>query len=152
MGIRFELLNHRHLEWLRNLRNTNREWFFNKDEIKEPELQQLWARISSDRGDLNLVIFDTNTDERVGFISLYEISPGGLAKVGRMMTVEHFKHQGYMQKALIKVCDIAKNHLGIKELTLEVLNSNIIARDFYVKMGFVTYGLTSEYMIMRKYL
>jgi RimJ/RimL family protein N-acetyltransferase len=149
MPLSFEVLGRRHLDWLKDLRNNNREWFIDSKLILHNEMQELWFRLSSARGDLNLVIKDEG--QLVGFISVYNIS-GDIANIGRMMVDNKFKHQGYMLKSLIKVFEICKKHLGIAELVLEVKNENIIARDLYTKMGFVAFGLTSRTVIMRKIL
>lgn len=149
MKLSFEILGRRHLEWLRCLRNQNREWFMDTKIITHPEMQELWFRLSSGTGDLNLVI--KNEEERVGFISVYNISGGG-AVVGRMMVDDKYKRQGYMEKSLVNVFDICKRYLGIEELRLEVKGANIPARDLYTRLGFVTYGITQETLIMRKVL
>lgn len=150
MKLYFEVLGRRHLEWLRNLRNQNRQWFMDNRELS-PIDQTLWFGRSCDSGDLNLVIKSMD-GERVGFISVYDISIEGRAIIGRMMTDDKFKHQGYMERALIEVLTLCKDLLGIEELSLTVKKENIPARDLYVKFGFITYGLTTETLIMRKRL
>lgn len=149
MKSHFEVLGVRHLGWLMDLRNQNREWFMNTRELK-PEDQDNWFKQSSNAGDLNLVI-KTFEGDRVGFISVYNFYHG-VATIGRMMVDDKFKHQGYMESALINTIDICKRYLGIDELTLEVKKANIPARELYSKFGFVTYGITKETLIMRKRL
>lgn len=145
-GFRFEILGRRHLEWLKNLRNQNKEWFMDSQQV-DIEETETWFRNSSNAGDLNLVI--KNEEERIGFISVYNIF-GGVANIGRMMIEDKYKHQGYMERAMIHVFDICRNQLKLDELTLEVKASNIIARDFYSKMGFIVRGFTADTYIMRK--
>lgn len=154
MAIHFELLNRQNLEDLRKLRNENREWFINSKEISYEE-QWVWFL---NRGYITqefiFLIKDSNLPNKyIGAISLYNVnSDGHFANIGRMMVANEFKHQGYMKRAMILMFEFAQKFLGIRELTLEVKNSNIIARDFYTKMGFITYGITKDTLIMRKVL
>lgn len=148
MALTFEVLGRRHLDWLMNLRNQNRKWFMNSEEITF-DRQCGWFKNSSESGDLNLVMVDPDSYDRIGFISLYQFNGGG-ATIGRMMTDDKFKHQGYMEKAMIKVFTICTHILGLHSLTLEVKRENLIACDLYVKMGFTTIGITQHTYIMRK--
>lgn len=148
MKLTFEVLGRRHLDWLRNLRNENRGWFLDSREVNAID-EGLWFRYSTDTGDLNLVLKDG--EERIGFISIYNTSGGG-AVVGRMMVESKHKRKGYMEKALINIFDICRRYLGIEELRLEVKKENLPARDLYCKLGFLTFGITQETLIMRKML
>lgn len=148
MKSHFEVLSAKHLDWMTNVRNQNREWFMNSQPVEFKDTET-WFEKSTDNGDLNLVI-KTFGGDRVGFISVYNISPDGSATIGRMMVHDKFKHQGYMEGAMIGVLDICKRYLGIESLTLEVKKNNIPARDLYCKFGFVTFGITRDTLIMRK--
>lgn len=149
MKLSFEVLSTRHLDWLRSLRNQNRKWFLDSREI-EKQNQEVWFRASSNNGDLNLVIKGEEEEKRVGFISVYNIK-NNTASIGRMMIDDEFKHQGYMERAMIYVFDICRL-LGLKTLSLEVKHENTNARSLYTKMGFVTYGYTPGTITMRKML
>lgn len=150
MDIHFELLSFIDSNLLRELRNENKHCFLDTREISIEE-QHRWVKDIKRLRELNLFILDSSNNEKVGFISLYDICRD-CAKIGRMMMLRDYRHQGYMKRAMIKVFRLAKDFFGIKELLLEVRQENIIARDLYVKMGFVTYGLTKEFLIMRKFL
>lgn len=151
MGLSFEILGRRHLQWLTNLRNQNREWFFDDTEATLLSTET-WFLQSCNRGDLNLVIRDPDSDDMVGFISLYAMTPGGCASIGHMMVDDKFKHQGYMEKAMCKVFDLARSYFRLCYLVLEVKKENIPARQLYSKLGFVTYGFTTDRLIQRKML
>lgn len=151
MDIQFELLSKGTSEFLRVLRNENRKWFSDEREISQ-ESQWEWVISPNRMKELNLIIRDSVNREKVGFISLYDISPDGYATIGRMMMVNYFKHQGYMKRAMIKVFELAKKFFGIRELVLTVKKENIIAVDLYNKMGFMTHGFTDKLYIMRKAL
>jgi RimJ/RimL family protein N-acetyltransferase len=150
MTIHFELLGVGDQEFLRSLRNENRLWFMDSREINQED-QYSWIRDYKRLKELNLIILDSSNNEKVGFISVYDICED-YAKIGRMITAQGFKHKGYMKYAMIKAFKLAKEFFGIKELILEVKSSNIIARDLYTKMGFITYGFTKDTLIMRKVL
>jgi RimJ/RimL family protein N-acetyltransferase len=147
MNISFKLLSLRNLEFVRLLRNENREWFINSREI-DPIAHAMWFALEN-LGNLNLVIY-LDSYEPVGFISLYNITPDGRANIGRMMVSSNHKHQGIMTRAIIKVFALCQEFFGIYELVLEVKNSNVIARTLYTKLGFTTYGFTKDTTIMRK--
>lgn len=149
MALGFEVLGRRHLSWLMELRNENREWFMDDRKIPSFNVQQFWFSESCNEGDLNLVI--TVDNERVGFISVYNISGGG-ATIGRMMVADKHKRKGYMTKAMINVFRICKYDLNIETLTLEVKTANIPARQLYTILGFTTIGYTTEVITMRKVL
>lgn len=150
MKSHFEVLGIKHLVWLAALRNQNHEWFIN-DKIVDITQTLAWFKLSSEDGDLNLVI-KTFEGDKVGFISVYDFNYGGVATIGRMMVDDKYKHKGYMESALINALDICKRFLGLDELVLEVKKSNIPARELYSKFGFITYGITQETLIMRKRL
>lgn len=150
MALIFKVLGKRHLTWLTALRNQNKEWFLNTKYVDISDTEN-WFKESSEKGDLNLIIEDISSDERVGFISLYNMY-GGSANIGRMMIDDKFKRQGYMEKAMCKIFDIAKNTLGLDHLVLEVKNENLPARQLYARLGFVTFGFTQNTCIQRKIL
>lgn len=150
MDIHFEMLSRRSSEFLRTLRNENREWFSDDRELSL-ESHLMWIDSPARMKELNLIIKDAENKDKVGFISIYDIS-NDYATIGRMMVVNTAKHKGYMKKAMIKAFELARRFFGIKELTLTVKKSNIIARDLYTKMGFMTYGFTDKLLIMRKIL
>lgn len=151
MDITFELLSKGTSEFLRNLRNENRGWFSDTNEIL-PEAQWEWVNSPARLKELNLIIKDSENKEKVGFLAIYDISSNGYATIGRMMTVYELRHKGYMKRAMIKAFELARKFFGIKELNLSVRKENVIATEFYIKMGFITYGLTDELYIMRKAL
>jgi RimJ/RimL family protein N-acetyltransferase len=146
--ISFEPLSYRNLEFVRELRNQNKEWFMDSKEVLEEEHRQFF-RETTQSGDINLVIRDNTTTERVGFISIYNITPDGHANIGRMMVKDSHQHQGYMLAALIKAFDLC-HYFDIRQLVLEVKASNVPARSLYTKCGFVTEGFTRDTIIMRK--
>lgn len=151
MDIHFELLSRGTSEFLRNLRNENRQWFSDTKEINL-ESHAIWMNAPNRLKELNLIIKDSGNGEKVGFISVYDISPDGHAIIGRMMIVNTMKHQGYMKRAMIKVFELVRKYFGIRELVLTVKKENVIAVDFYIMMGFLTYGFTDKLHIMRKML
>lgn len=151
MDIIFELLSKGTSEFLRVLRNENRKWFSDEREIS-PEAQWEWIINPNRQKELNLIIKDSENRDKIGFISIYDISLDGHATIGRMMTVNSFKHKGYMKRAMIKAFRLAKEYFGLKELVLTVKKENVVAVDFYTKMGFMTYGFTDKIYIMRKAL
>ncbi len=150
MHIHFRVLSYKDTEWLRILRNKNKGWFLNPNEI-HPYSHLDWFFTSVKRGDVNLLIYN-ELNEPIGFISVYEITPDGYASIGRMMVDENHRHKGYMTRTMIKVMELCKNFYDIKELRLEVKAENVIARELYTKMGFTVQGFTKDTYIMRKSL
>ncbi len=146
MKLSFKVLGTTNLRWLKELRNSNKEWFIDSNEVTDNSTWQ-WFNDSCSKGDLNLIL--VLEDEKIGFLSIYNRNKDS-ANIGRMMMDDKYKHKGYMEDALIKVFDVCRLALNIKLLILEVKSSNVPARNLYTKMGFVTYGITADSLIMRK--
>lgn len=154
IGLR--LLEERDIELIRAWRNRDDTRFFFKDSmIITADQQRKWfTSYKARKNDYYFVIlWRLGLAWRpVGGVSLYDIADGK-AEYGRcLIGDETARHRGIMAKASRLLFEIARNQLGVTELILEVLNSNLRAIHVYKKIGFRTVSDDHTYSAMKLYL
>ena len=68
------------------------------------------------------------------------------AHITNIAVLQEYKGKGIGNKILMGLIKYSTK-LGIKNMTLEVRESNFVARRFYEKHGFVSYGIRPKYYI-----
>lgn len=140
-------LEQRDIEELRVLRNKNR-FCFNTTNYISAEQQRLWFQNYLRRETDVMFSVETvgNPGVFTGAIALYNIDlPAGRAEFGRtVLDKERVPEKGIGTEAVIAVCRIAFEQLGISEVTAEVLKSNPRALKAYEKAGCRTTGENDE--------
>lgn len=92
-------------------------------------------------------LFDENTDDLMGGVSLTRISQGAnkSATLGYWMSVHH-AGKGVMQKTVPAVLDFAFSSLGLKRVEAACLPSNAASMRVLEKTGFRREGFAKEYL------
>lgn len=97
--VRLRLIGEEDLEAVRQLRNRNREWFFDDREVTA-EQQAVWFASLQGRSIRFYVIEEA--DAVVGTISVDETDVG--TEVGNLILDERFRGRGLMAEAIAQLC------------------------------------------------
>ncbi len=123
---------------LRN-RENNRRWFFFSDPISR-EAQEDWYRSYLKKDDEYMFSIYTENGTFLGGAALYHIGEHA-AEFGRLIVDRTAAGRGGVGTlALLLLCDLAREQLGLIRLYLEVYEDNIPAVKTYEKAGFILKG------------
>lgn len=130
------------IEVLRQTRNSNRSAFLSNSFIS-PSAQGSWyLRYTTIEDDFMFAAyFADNTDAIVGFSSLYHVDQiQHDAEFGRFLLAAPYRGKGLGSQIVNATCAIGWSFLGLNEIYLEVLESNVAAIKTYLKSGFQVYS------------
>lgn len=128
------------LSFVRDVRNMNKDKFFNKMHFTDVGQRAWWSRYNEQQGDdqkdyTYIVWLDDILP--IGMLAIYDIDfDNQVAEIGRTLLHSQYRGKGYMTEAFKIVMDKAVA-LGIKTLKLEVYADNENAIKLYQRMGFV---------------
>lgn len=134
-----QLLGRDDIEWLRTLRNSCRDSFFNAGEIT-PEQQETWFR-RSPWGDERWVIWDRSV--RVGYFSIQAPNPElpifpsdgrPVRYLSNLLVSADYRGQGVIQEARHVLDTYTNVYVGYPQVT------NAASLRSCIKMGFVNRG------------
>lgn len=128
-------------ERYRVLRNDPkvRDCFEYKNEISQEEQKNWYMNYLNHPDEIMLSVY--SNDVFLGGNSLYRIDDiEKTAEYGRIVIDKRFSGNGYGYKATMAMIALAKEQLGLKEITLEVYKDNISANVSYRKAGFEDIG------------
>jgi RimJ/RimL family protein N-acetyltransferase len=130
-----------------------RRWFLHSD-IITPERHRAWWEHYRDRDDdFVFVIEETRQLNRpVGQASLYNIDwPGGRAEFGRLMIGDAAASGlGLARQSTARLIDEALGPWQLREIRLEVLETNVAARRVYEACGFSQSTINDGVVVMTK--
>ena len=136
--IRLDTIGAEDLEFLRQLRNAERRWFFDQREIT-PEAQAAWHRSLSANPDHHWYLVRVD-DQRAGCFSI-KVGGDGRAYVGSILLAPEFRGQGVMTRAMGTAMDQLGSHL---RYYTEVLADNDPSLDLFNRLGFTPRFVTLE--------
>jgi len=123
------------LEYLRVLRNMNRECFFDSHEITKQEQLEWYRAYLEDWWDVTYII--TVDSEPVGVMAVYNINTKEkTAEVGRVMVDRSHRRLGYAGTALKLVMKYAMKELGMDTLCVYTKTNNDSAVALFESVGF----------------
>ena len=125
-----KLITEKDLEFARQLRNSNRECFFNTRIVKKND-QKKWFEIIQKFEKYHFyIIWDKKT--KVGTISSRESKNGFMIEIGNVIIHKKHRKKGYLKVTIKELQDI---YIG-KKIFLKVIPSNKIAIKVYEALGF----------------
>lgn len=137
------LLKKRDLEFIRHLRNENRQHFLDSNYISKQD-QQRWYKSYLLSNDDQMFILE-NKGIPIGCGALYNMDIyKERAEVGRFVINKSHRGKGYGGILISLIEEMALSKFGIKELYLEVLAANIPAISLYKRIGYKKVGRQSE--------
>ncbi len=116
---------------------------YNKIFTLEDEKEFVEKTKSNDKIYLSIVKLDN--DELIGNVSLVDIDHiSKTATLGIMIGNTSEREKGYGTEAINLLLDYAFNHLNLNNIMLEVLDTNIRAKNCYSKCGFKKLGTRKQ--------
>lgn len=130
------------LEFVKNLRNKNKDKFFSKMHFTSAGQERWWAAYETQRGteqsDFTYIIW-LDDITRVGMVAIYNIDWCMKdAEIGRTLLDIQYRGKGYMLEAMTQLLDLVKSW-SLKTLRLEVYAENEEAIRLYERIGFVAH-------------
>jgi RimJ/RimL family protein N-acetyltransferase len=126
------------LEFLRQLRNAERRWFFDQREITS-EAQAAWHRSLSANPDHHWYLVRVD-HQPAGCFSI-KVGSDGRAYIGSILLAPEFRGQGVMTRAMGTAMDGLGSHL---RYYTEVLADNDPSLDLFNRLGFTPRFVTLE--------
>jgi len=120
-------------DFLLEIRNQNRQFFFNNNLITKQEHHD-WFTKEIMKSDVYTFVFETPKIGRVGTITLLEVNENQ-GELGRFMVFEKYRGRGF-SKLIFNAFTVFCKKMGLPKLILYVINSNSRAIVFYLKRGF----------------
>ena len=136
--IRLDAIGANDLEFLRQLRNQERQWFFDQSEIT-PEAQAAWHRRLGENPNHHWYLVRVK-DARAGCFSI-KVRSDARAEVGSILLAPEFRGQGVMTRAMGAAMAQLGSHL---RYYTEVLPDNDRSLNLFKRLGFTATFVTLE--------
>jgi RimJ/RimL family protein N-acetyltransferase len=136
--IRLDSIRHDDLEFLRRLRNQERDWFFDRTEITT-EAQQVWHANLAKNPDTHWYMVRAD-DAPAGCFSI-KVSGDGRAELRCILLSPEFRGQGVMTRAIQRAMEELGHHL---RYFAEILPNNEASLSLFSRLGFTTRFVTVE--------
>ena len=136
--VRLDTIGPADLEFLRQLRNAERQWFFDQKEVT-PEAQAAWHRGLSANPNNHWYLVRVD-DQPAGCFSI-KVGDDGRAYVGSILLAPQFRGQGVMTRAMGDAMDRLGSHL---RYYTEVLAGNDPSLGLFERLGFTRTFVTLE--------
>lgn len=152
--INLRLASNKDKEFLRNIRNRNKEFFFKKDYITKSQHEKWFKKQLASNKDFIFIIelFEDKKKLRIGTISSVNADfKQKKTEFGRFIITEKFRYLGFGKLVVKKFREICKN-VGISKISLYLRKDNSLALDFYLRLGFKIFKKTKEKIYMRNNL
>jgi RimJ/RimL family protein N-acetyltransferase len=114
------------------------------------EAQQKWIESRSDR-EVNYIIFDKFSNEKVGTISIYDVNEGDkVANVGRLLLADTWltKSNPYGLEAMILCYAYVFKTMQFRKITGDIIASNVAMVKLQLYLGMEQEGLLSKHVWM----
>ncbi len=136
--VRLDTIGPEDLEFLRQLRNAERQWFFDQHEVT-PEAQAAWHRGLGANPNNHWYMVRVG-ERRAGCFSI-KVGDDGRAYVGSILLAPEFRGQGVMTTAMAAAMDQLGSHL---RYYTEVLSENDPSLNLFKRLGFAPKFVTLE--------
>jgi RimJ/RimL family protein N-acetyltransferase len=153
--VRLRLLEEQDLPRTLAWRNQDhiRHWFFYSERLTPEQHAGWFARYQPRDDDFVFIIEETAGEPRpIGQVAIYNVDwVGGTAEFGRLMIGEaDAAGRGLARAATEAVVALALEQLGLREVYLEVIPSNVRAIKVYEACGFEVSGRSEKAVRMSK--
>ena len=133
--IRLRPINRADLEFIRRIRNENRQFFFDSNYISRQDQHKWFENYQNKVDDYMLILEDKRIS--VGMGAIYHIDKAKKqAEIGRFAVDKQFQGRGYGKLLMEKIERAAKMEIDLENIYLEVFGSNIGAVNLYLANGF----------------
>lgn len=122
------------LEYLRELRNSNKRYFITQNEITAEDQLKWYNRYLADDTDLTLVIRD---ETPLGMFGIYHIDyQKKTAEFGRLLLDPKTRGLGYGKEAVSLLIDYGFRNMGMSELYADIFTWNEPCLNVFRKLKF----------------
>ena len=132
------------------LRNSISGRFLRRPIGYDLKSQMAWMK-NRPNSEINYVILDKSTQNRVGTISIYDVNvQDKVANVGRLLLEETFlkKSTPYGLESLLLTYNFVFNNLNFRKITGDILRSNVQMLKFQLFLGMEQEGLLKEHVLI----
>lgn len=124
------------LEFARNIRNQNKDFFLTSMEITRDGQKKWFQAYSKNINDFMFIL--SKGSKKIGVGAIYDIDERKkVAQIGRFVIDSNYRGLGYGEILLEKIEYIAANRFGLKKLYLQVLEDNRKAVKLYKEGKFL---------------
>lgn len=112
--------------------------------------QEAWMK-SRPNNEINYIILDKNTNDRVGTISIYDVNAQDkVANVGRLLLEEKFLKMStpYGLESLLLTYSFVFDNLNFRKITGDILRTNAQMFKFQTFLGMEQEGLLKEHVLV----
>jgi RimJ/RimL family protein N-acetyltransferase len=135
------------VETLRVWRNRYGQNFFTSDTITKQQQRSWYQHYQDNYGRDFMYLIKLKDGTPIGTIALYNVEMADrTAEIGRLLLLEQFRSQGYMEEALSLLVEEAFERIRVWKLRLSCFLDNAGAISSYHKVGFQS--LSRPVMIM----
>lgn len=125
------------IETLRVWRNKYANNFYTSDTITKQQQRQWYQKYQDSYGRDFMYLIKLKDDTPIGTIAIYNVEMADrTAEVGRMLLLEEYRNQGYMEEALDLIVKEAFESIRLWKLRLSCFLDNAGAISLYHKAGF----------------
>lgn len=113
-------------------------------------MQEAWIK-SRGTGEINYIISDKKTGEKVGTIGIYDVNAvDKVANVGRLVIKDEYlsKSHPYGLEALLLTYDYLFNSMNFRKMTGDILSTNIAMHKLQVFLGMKQEGYLEKHSII----
>ncbi len=118
----------------RKLRNDNYQWFFSQKRFTREEVRDWITGTIDSRDNSVYVCEDTNTQELVGTVSIYNVKEDS-AEIGRIIVNSQRKGEG-IGLVLLREMEQYAGLRGLEILWAEVMKDNLASKNLFLKAGY----------------
>ncbi len=151
--VRLRLLEEHDLPRTLAWRNQDRVrcWFFSSERLTHEQHSDWFARYQQRDDDFVFIIEEQSSRRPIGQVAIYHVDwVSGTAEFGRLMIGEpDATGRGLAREATAAATALALGQLGLQEIYLEVVPSNVRAIKVYEACGFEFTGRTEKAVRMR---
>ena len=94
-------------------------------------------------------VISSSDNELIGCIDLYDFDPQNKRACVGIVILEHFRGQGYGQKALALLVEYSTKILCLHQLIAYVSEDNLVSSCVFEKLGFISYGFKKDWIFSR---
>ena len=133
------------LEFLERIENDTRLWkYSNTTKPFSNEVLKIYIQNAKqdivDAGQQRLVTVESDSN-KLGLIDLFDYEPKHARAAVGVVIVEECRGKGYAKEASQMVIDFCFKKLGLRKISLGVIEDNVAAVQLYDKLGFIQEGL-----------
>lgn len=150
--IELRLASDKDREFLRNIRNKNKQFFFKQNYITKTQHQEWLKQQNATKKCFIFIIFESQKQIKLGTISLVNVDfKKRTAVLGRFILLEKYRYLGFGKLVVKKFEEICRN-INIHKIMLYLRSGNKHALRLYLNFNYKIVRETEDKIFMEKNL